>query len=61
MIMGNVSTEFYNTGVKIDITPPTILVGTDMNISTKGIQTLCVPLDIANGGKIEIDVSVANQ
>lgn len=60
MIMGNVSTEFYNTGVKIDITPPTILVGTDMNISTKGIQTLCVPIEIANGSKIEIDVAVAN-
>ncbi len=60
MIMGNVSTEFYNTGVKIDITPPTILVGTNMNISTKGVQTICVPIEMANGGKIEIDVAVAS-
>lgn len=60
MIMGNVSTEFYNAGIKIDITPPTILVGSDMNISTKGVQTICVPIEIANGGKIEIDIAVAN-
>lgn len=60
MIMGNVSTEFYNSGIKIDITPPTILVGTDMNISTKGVQTLCVPIEIANGGKIEIDIAIAD-
>lgn len=59
MIMGNVSTEFYNEGIKIDITPPTILVGTDMNISTKGLKTLCVPIEMQNGGKIEIDLSVA--
>ena len=60
MIMGNVSTEFYNEGIKIDITPPTVLVGSDMNISTKGIQTICVPVEIENGGKIEVDVAVAN-
>jgi len=58
MIMGNVSTEFYNEG--IDITPPTILVGSNMNISTKGIQTICVPIEIENGGRIEVDVAVAN-
>jgi chemotaxis protein CheX len=60
MIMGNVSTEFYNEGIKIDITPPTILVGSDMNISTKGLQTVCIPIQMENGLKIEIDVAVAN-
>jgi chemotaxis protein CheX len=61
MIMGNVSTEFYNEGIKIDITPPTVLVGSDINISTKGIQTVCVPIEIENGTKIEVDVAVANK
>lgn len=60
MIMGNVSTEFYNEGVKIDITPPTVLVGSDINISTKGIQTICVPIEIENGTKLELVVAVAN-
>lgn len=60
MIMGNVSTEFYNEGIKIDITPPTVLVGSDINISTKGIQTICVPIEIENGNRLEIVVAVAN-
>ncbi len=60
MIMGNVSTEFYNDGIKFDITPPTVLVGSDINISTKGIQTICVPIEIENGTKIELVVAVAN-
>lgn len=60
MIMGNVSTEFYNEGIKIDITPPTVLVGSDINISTKGIQTICVPIEIENGTKLEVVVAVAN-
>jgi len=58
MIMGNVSTEFYNTGVKIDITPPTVLVGNDMAFSTKGIKTICVPLILENVGKIEVDIAI---
>ncbi len=60
MILGNVSTEFYNQGVKIDITPPTVLVGTDMAISTKGIKTVCVPLVLDNGGRVEIDISITS-
>ncbi|MDF2530719.1 MAG: cheX1 [Clostridia bacterium] len=60
MIMGNVSTEFYNEGITIDITPPTVLVGSDMNISTKGVQTICIPIEIENGTKIMIDIVIAN-
>lgn len=58
MIMGNVSTEFYNSGIRIDITPPTVLVGKDMNIFTKGIKTICIPLELGDMGKVEIDVSI---
>lgn len=58
MIMGNVSTEFFNNGTKIDITPPTILVGKDMAVSTKGVRTICIPLILDNLGKVEIDVSL---
>lgn len=58
MIMGNVSTEFYNNGIKIDITPPSILVGSDMAVSTKGVKTICIPLILENIGKLEIDIAV---
>lgn len=59
MIMGNVSTEFYNTGVRIDITPPTILVGSDMAVSTKGTKSICVPLILESIGKIEVDIAIS--
>lgn len=58
MIMGNVSTEFYNNRIKIDITPPTIMVGNDMAVSTKGVKTICVPLVLENIGEVEIDVAI---
>lgn len=60
MIMGNVSTEFYNNGIKIDITPPTIMVGNDMAVSTKGVKTICVPLILNSIGEIEIDVAITD-
>lgn len=59
MIMGNVSTEFFNNGIKIDITPPTVLVGKDMVLSTKGLKTICIPLILEEMGKIEIDIALA--
>lgn len=58
MIMGNVSTEFFNNGIKIDITPPTVLVGKDMALSTRGLKTICIPLLLEKLGKIEIDVTL---
>jgi chemotaxis protein CheX len=58
MIMGNVSTEFFNSGIKIDITPPTVLVGKDMAISIKGLRTICIPFELESMGKLEIDVSI---
>jgi len=58
MIMGNVSTEFFNNGIKIDITPPTVLVGKEMALSTKGLKTICIPLLLEKLGKIEIDVAL---
>jgi chemotaxis protein CheX len=60
MIMGNVSTELFNDGTAIDITPPSVLASTEMNVSTKGQQTLCIPIEIENTGKLEIDVVLAD-
>ena len=59
MILGNIATKFYNDGVKIDITPPTILVGSNLAISTREIKTMCVPLEFENGGKMDIDIAIA--
>lgn len=60
MILGNVCTDFYNQGIILDITPPTVMVGQDMQISTKGVETFCVPLLLDGIGTLEIDVSITD-
>ncbi len=61
MIMGNVSTEFSNNGIKIEITPPSILAGKDISVSTKGTRTICIPLALETLGKVEIDVALTDK
>lgn len=57
MIMGNTATIFFGKGLKIDITPPTILTGDNIQFSTTKSQTITVPLTLSVGGTMEIDVS----
>ncbi len=58
MILGNTATIFYNNGITIDITPPSLLMGDNMQISTSKMKTVCVPLNISSGGTIEIDIAI---
>jgi len=60
MIMGNVSTEFSNNGVEINITPPSILSGNDISVSSIGMRTICIPLALESLGKIEIDIALTD-
>jgi chemotaxis protein CheX len=57
MIMGNTATLLFNNGVNIDITPPTLMIGTDMQISSGDMKTIGVPLS-CDLGMITIDISV---
>jgi chemotaxis protein CheX len=57
MILGNTATLLYNSGVKIDITPPTLLVGDKVFISTDQMQAICVPLQ-SNDDKVELNIFV---
>jgi chemotaxis protein CheX len=58
MILGNTSTILYNKGIKLDITPPTFLMGENMEVYSDKMQTICVPLNIGEGKVLEIDISV---
>lgn len=58
MILGNTATVFSNNGINIDITTPTVIVGSDISITTKASQTICIPIEFSQGQKIEIDISV---
>lgn len=57
MILGNAATLLYNQGIKIDITPPSLLVGDNLSVSITSMKTLCVPLKTEHG-LIEFDIAV---
>jgi len=57
MIMGNAATILYNRGINIDITPPSLLMGENMQITPNRMQTICIPLMFGEDGKIELDIS----
>jgi len=58
MIMGNAATILYNRGIDIDITPPSLLMGENMQISPSRMKTICIPLLFGSEeDKIELDIS----
>ncbi|MDM8534505.1 chemotaxis protein CheX [Clostridiaceae bacterium HSG29] len=44
MIMGNTATLIANQGIAIDITPPTLMIGKEINLSFSDSQTIGLPL-----------------
>lgn len=57
MIMGNVATLLFNQGVQIDITPPTLLTGSNIEVTATNMVTISIPLE-ADEHKFVINVSV---
>lgn len=58
MISGNSMTLLSNQGFRCDITPPTIVKGTNVKISTLDTPTLVIPMKIKDIGDLEINVSL---
>lgn len=58
MIMGNTATLLFNNGISVDITPPTLMVGEKLSISSGSMRTICVPLEAEGLGEIILDISV---
>ncbi len=57
MILGNAATLLYNNDIKIDITPPSLLVGEKLSISIPNTKAICIPLK-TEFGVLEIDIAV---
>ena len=57
MIMGNSATLLFNQGTKIDITPPSLVKGTAIEITSAGMETMCVPL-VSAMGEVEFDIAI---
>jgi chemotaxis protein CheX len=58
MILGNTATILYNRGIGIEITPPSLLLGQNIQISSSKIKTVCIPLELSIGHLLEIDLAV---
>ncbi len=61
MILGNTATILYNKGIGIEITPPSLLMGENMQISHNKAKTVCIPLMLNNYGTLDIDITVENR
>lgn len=61
MILGNAATILYDKGIKIEITPPSLMMGDNIQISTPKMKTLCVPLNLSSGGTIELDIALMDK
>jgi len=60
MILGTTATNFSKLGVTIDITPPSLLLGNAMQISTSKAETLGIPLNMAEIG-VDFEINIALQ
>lgn len=57
MILGNAATGFYDQGTIIDITPPSLLIGKDMSVSTMKGDFVSIPLQFTSTGEtFEVDI-----
>ncbi len=54
MITGNAATLLAESGFECDISPPTVLEGREVRVTTVE-RTLCIPVDTAHG---QIDIIV---
>lgn len=56
MIMGNACTLFASNGISIDITPPALITGENIDMLSKS-ATIVVPLELESIGFINININ----
>ncbi|TCL73274.1 chemotaxis protein CheX [Hydrogenispora ethanolica] len=57
MIMGKSATIFSDRGDKVDISPPTVLMGDNMQFSADNAKIVSIPLLFDSGDQITLDIS----
>ena len=60
MIVGNASTLFYKNSLKVDITPPALLTGENLEVYSVNMQTICIPLNLNKNNIMELSISITN-
>ncbi len=57
MVTGNASILFSNTGLEVDVTPPSIIFGKDMYFIISTVQTIKIDMETSLG-KIEVNIGL---
>ncbi|KAL0266200.1 UNVERIFIED_CONTAM: hypothetical protein PYX00_011917 [Menopon gallinae] len=57
VVTGRAVTKLYDLGFKFDLTPPTLVVGSNTQISTFAQESLVVPLELPQG-LVEINIAI---
>lgn len=57
MVTGNASTQLSAQGLAVDISPPTLVTGTNVHIGTTNLQTIVVPIE-TDFGILEINIAL---
>lgn len=58
MIIGNTATILSTRGIGVEITPPSLLMGDNIVVSPTNMNTICVPLELGDDLKVDIDISI---
>lgn len=58
MVSGNAASILAGAGYSVDITPPTIVRGSNVKVTTLNIPALVIPLELPEIGTFEINVSL---
>lgn len=61
MILGNAATNLSQKGLTVDITPPSICLGKDMNITVNHSKNICVPLKFNDNSLFEVNISIVEE
>lgn len=58
IILGNTATIFFQKNYQVDITPPSVLIGNDVEITSAKQQNVCIPMIFGEDvGEFELCIS----
>lgn len=57
MILGNTAMIFSRNNINIDITPPTVLTGSNIQLTPTKTVVVCIPLLVEDNSNIDLDIS----
>ncbi len=60
MITAKAVTKLYDLGFKFDLTPPSIIIGSEMRVTNANVEALIVPLEVPQG-VLEINIAISER